>query len=146
MYWRDGSSKHHQKPMRIVYGGLHSACVRHATLLINDSTLDDHETQNVTPDTSWLDAPPLNISSRLRGPASPLANGGRLSRIIDRTAEKEKLAAATHEEALRILRAQNRFVGGTRMRLSDLVQLETDEFDRPPRISRRDGNCGRRFS
>jgi uncharacterized protein (TIGR02677 family) len=97
-------------------------------LLINDSTLDHHETQNVIPDTSWLDAPPLNLSSRLRGATSPW-RGGRLTRIIDRTAEKEKLAAATHEEALRILRAQNRFVGGTRMRLSDLVQLETDEFD-----------------
>src|SRR5262245_16891435 len=97
-------------------------------LLINDSTLDHHETQNVIPDTSWLDAPPLNLSSRLRGATSPW-RGGRLTRLIDRTAEKQKLAAATHEEALRILRAQNRFIAGTRMRLSDLGQLETDEFD-----------------
>ena len=99
---------------------------RHLT--INDSTLDHHETQGVLPDTSWLDAPPLNLPSRLRG-TGPQWRGGRLSRIIDRTAEKQKLAAATYEEALRILRAQNRFVAGTRMRLSELGQLETDEFD-----------------
>ena len=97
-------------------------------LLINDSTLDHHETQNVLPDTSWLDAPPLNLSSRLRGTSSPW-RGGRLTRIIDRAAEKQKLAAATHEEALRILRAQNRFVTGNRIRLSDLGQLESDELD-----------------
>lgn len=97
-------------------------------LLINDSTLDHHETQGVLPDTSWLDAPPLSLSSRLRGTGSPW-RGGRLTRIIDRTEEKQKLAAATHEEAMRILRAQNRFVAGTRMRLSELEQLETDEFD-----------------
>jgi uncharacterized protein (TIGR02677 family) len=52
-----------------------------------------------------------------------------LSRIINRTKEKEKLAAASYEEALRILRAQNRFATGTRMRLSELAQLESDEFD-----------------
>ena len=97
-------------------------------LMINDSTLDHHETQNILPDTSWLDAPPLNLSLRLRGTSSTW-RGGRLTRIIDRTAEKQRLAAATHEEALRILRAQNRFVAGTRMRLSDLVQLESDELD-----------------
>ena len=97
-------------------------------LIINDSTLDNHETQGVLSDASWLDAPPLSVSSRLRSTSSQW-RGGRVSRIIDRTAEKEKLAAATYEEALRILRAQNRFVGGTRMRLSELAQLDTDEFD-----------------
>jgi len=96
-------------------------------LITNDSTLDHHETQVVVPETSWLDAPPLNISSRFRG--GPQWRGGRLSRLIDRTAEKQKLVAATYEEALRILRAQNRFALGTRMRLSELGQLDTDEFD-----------------
>jgi uncharacterized protein (TIGR02677 family) len=97
-------------------------------LLINDSTLDDHETQGVLPDTSWLAAPPMNLSFRFRATTSQW-RGGRSSRIIDRTAEKQKLAAATYEEALRILHAQNRFAAGSRIRLSELGQLETDEFD-----------------
>ena len=97
-------------------------------LIINDATLDQHESLGVPPDTSWLDAPPLRISLRLRTYGS-YARTGRLSRIIDRTAEKEKLAAATHEEALRILKAQGRFATGSRMRLSELEQLDSDEFD-----------------
>ena len=60
------------------------------------------------------------------GRFSPAAD---LSCIIDRTAEKEKLAAAAHEEALRILSAQGRFGVGGRMRLSELEHLETGEFD-----------------
>jgi uncharacterized protein (TIGR02677 family) len=104
--------------------GLGSA--RH--LIINDATLDDHEAQDVSANTSWLDAPPLRISMRLRD-YSNNSRTGMLSRIIDRTEEKEKLAAATREEALRILNAQSRFGTGRRMRLSELDHLETAEFD-----------------
>jgi uncharacterized protein (TIGR02677 family) len=97
-------------------------------LIVNDRTLDDHETGDVPANTSWLDAPPLRISKRFRqydnGPQT-----GMLSRIIDRTADREKLAAATHEEALRILKAQTRFGTGRRIRLSELEHLETGEFD-----------------
>jgi uncharacterized protein (TIGR02677 family) len=104
--------------------GLGSA--RH--LVINDRTLDDHETSDVPAKTSWLDAPPLRISKRFRH-YSDSPQTGMLSRIVDRTAEKEKLAAATHEEALRLLRAQSRFGTGHRIRLSELEQLEPGEFD-----------------
>jgi uncharacterized protein (TIGR02677 family) len=97
-------------------------------LIVNDRTLDDHETRDVPANTSWLDAPPLRISKRFRHDSNS-PQTGMLSRIIDRTADKEKLAAATHEEALRLLRAQNRFGTGRRMRLSELEQLETGEFD-----------------
>lgn len=95
-------------------------------LIVNDHTLDDHET--VPPNTSWLNAPPLRISKRFRHSG----NGpqiGILNRIIDRTADRERLAAATHEEALRILKAQSRFGTGHRIRLSELEHLETGEFD-----------------
>jgi uncharacterized protein (TIGR02677 family) len=97
-------------------------------LIVNDRTLDDHETRDVPANTSWLDAPPLRISKRFRHDVNS-PQTGMLSRIIDRTADKEKLAAATHEEALRLLRAQNRFGTGRRIRLSELEQLETGEFD-----------------
>src|SRR5213593_4738103 len=97
-------------------------------LIINDQTLDEYEARQVPANTSWLDAPPVRIAMRHRdyGRFSPAAD---LSCIIDRTAEKEKLAAAAHEEALRILSAQGRFGAGGRMRLSELEHLETGEFD-----------------
>jgi uncharacterized protein (TIGR02677 family) len=96
-------------------------------LIVNDATLDDHEAQDVRPNVSWHDAPPLRTCVRFRDHhRSP---PGGLSRIIDRTAEKEKLAAAAREDALRILNARARFGAGGRMRLSELEHLEAREFD-----------------
>src|SRR5262249_28422620 len=97
-------------------------------LIINEATLDDHDARAVSPDTSWYDAPPLHLSMRLRERGS-YSRTGRMSRIIDRTAAKEDLAAATHMEALSILKAQTRFGTGARIRLSDLEKLDTGEFD-----------------
>jgi uncharacterized protein (TIGR02677 family) len=97
-------------------------------LIINDATLDDYEAQACPASTSWLDAPPLRISTTLRDSGSD-SRTGRLSRIIDRTDEKEKLAAATREEAMRIMNAQARFGTGRRMRLSELEHLDPGEFD-----------------
>jgi uncharacterized protein (TIGR02677 family) len=97
-------------------------------LIVNDATLDDHEAQESPANMSWLDAPPLKLSPRLRTSVN-YSRTGRLSRIIDRTAEKEKLAAAADEEARRILNAQSRFAVSGRMRLSELERLETGEFD-----------------
>jgi uncharacterized protein (TIGR02677 family) len=97
---------------------------RHLT--INDATLGEREAQDVPANTSWLDAPPLRIRPEdYRGSAR--TNG--LSRIVDRSAEKEKLAVATHDEAMRLLTAQQRFGTGNRIRLSELEHLEIDEFE-----------------
>src|SRR5262249_40313661 len=52
-----------------------------------------------------------------------------LSRIVDRTAEKEKLAAAARDAALRLVTAQARFGTGRRIRLSELEFLEPGEFE-----------------
>ncbi len=100
-------------------------------LLVNDRTLDDHETRAIPANTSWLDAPPLRISTRFRrrGDSPQTGQTGMLSRMIDRTADKERLAAAAHEEAVRILQAQSRFGTGHRLRLSELENLEPGEFD-----------------
>jgi len=118
-----GSDAEAHRLWRAVFG-LSSA--RH--LIINDATLDDQEAEGVPANTSWLDAPPLRISIRLRRYGGT-SQTGSLSRIIDRTAEKEKLAAAAHEEALSILNAQRRFGTGRRMRLSELEHLDTGEFE-----------------
>lgn len=96
-------------------------------LIINDETLDDRESQEVPATTSWLDAPPLRLSYRRDSRSD--SRIGELSRMIDRSAEKEKLAAACQEEAQRLLNAQRRFGTGNRIRLSELEQLETGDFD-----------------
>ena len=99
---------------------------RHLT--INDEALDDHASRVVPANISWLDAPTFRIYMHVRNWAGN-SEKRTLTRIIDRTAEKEKLAAATREEALRILDAQRRFGTGRRMRLSELEHLEPVEFD-----------------
>jgi uncharacterized protein (TIGR02677 family) len=96
-------------------------------LLVNDRTLDNHEKADVRPGTSWFDAPPLRIASSFRHDANQV-RPALLSRIVDRTEEKQKLAAAAHAEALSIVKAQKRF-GTGRIRLSQLEHLESDEFD-----------------
>jgi hypothetical protein len=97
-------------------------------LIVNEATLDDHELHDVSAGTSWMDAPPLRISRRLRAYGNH-SRAGRLSRIIDRTKEKEKLAAATRQERLQLMAAQSRFATGQRLRLSELDHVESDEFD-----------------
>ena len=97
-------------------------------LLINEATLDELEARHVPPNTTWLDAPPLLIPAGVQD-YSGSAQAGGLTYIVDRSAEKQKLAAAAHEEAVRILNAQSRFGTGARMRLSELDQLETGELD-----------------
>ncbi len=91
-------------------------------LLVDDATLDLYEALALNADTSWLEAPPLQASMRHPRP-------GGLTRIIDRTEEKEKLNVATHQETLRIVTARARFETGRRMRLSELEHLETSEFE-----------------
>jgi uncharacterized protein (TIGR02677 family) len=97
-------------------------------LLINEATLDDFEAHHLPANISWREAPPLRIQTGFRDYSSSAQAGG-LTYIVDRTAEKEKLAAAAHDEAVRILNAQSRFGTGDRMRLSQLEDLEKDEFD-----------------
>jgi uncharacterized protein (TIGR02677 family) len=117
------SDGHAHRLWRSVFG---LSTARH--LMVNEATLDEHEVQDISSNTSWLDSPPLRISSRLRA-SGTYSRTGRLSRIIDRTAEKNKLAAAAHEEAIRILSAQDRFGIGHRFRLSELGQLDHNAFD-----------------
>jgi uncharacterized protein (TIGR02677 family) len=97
-------------------------------LIIDDETLTDRESQAVPATTSWLHAPPLRLSMDPSDRLSESRTGG-LSRMIDRSAEKEKLAAASHEESQSLLNARRGFGSGNRIRLSDLKQMETAEFD-----------------
>jgi len=97
-------------------------------LAVDDATLDDRAAQHVPPHTSWLDAPPLRVPARLLDSRVNTRTGG-LSRMIDRSAEKQKLAAASQREAQRLLNAHHRFGNGNRIRLSELEQLQDGEFE-----------------
>jgi len=97
-------------------------------LSINEATLDEREARHVLPNTSWLDAPPLRLSENISDRRGSWFTGG-LSRIIDRSSEKEKLAAAAHEESRRLLETQHRLGSGDRIRLSQLENLEANEFE-----------------
>ena len=97
-------------------------------LSIDQASLDDRESRHIPANTSWLDAPPLRIFETVPVRRSNWLTGG-LSRIIDRSSEKEKLAAAAHEESQRLLETQRRFGSGNRIRLSELEHLEANEFE-----------------
>jgi uncharacterized protein (TIGR02677 family) len=97
---------------------------RHLT--INEATLGDRDAQDIPANTSWMDAPPLRIvASEYRG----AVRTDGLSRIIDRTTEKDRLAAAIQEDAQRLLNAQHPFGNGTRIRLSELQHLSAGELE-----------------
>lgn len=96
-------------------------------LLVDADTLEQREAHPVPTRTSWLDAPPLRISPRLRSSGRYLRRG-RPNEVIDRSREKALLAEAAAMEARQIAAARLRLGTGMRMRLSDLAPLEPTEF------------------
>jgi uncharacterized protein (TIGR02677 family) len=102
--------------------GLSSA--RHLT--IDDATLGEREAQDIPANTSWRDAPPLRMAA---GGYRSASHTEGLSRIIDRSAEKERLAAAIRDDAQQLLNAQHSFGDGNRIRLSDLEHLTAGKFE-----------------
>jgi len=103
--------------------GLHPS--RH--LRINAETLAVWDEVQPAPSTSWLDAPSLQISPRLRQYGST-QHRGRRSAIIDRTLEKKHLADLAAREASQLARARARLAGNRPILLSHLHVLEPLEF------------------
>ncbi len=96
-------------------------------LSVDADTLEQREARPVPATTSWLDAPPLRISPRLRSSGRYLRRG-RPNDVIDRSREKELLAEAAAIETRQIAAARQRLATGGRMRLSNLGSLEPIEF------------------
>jgi uncharacterized protein (TIGR02677 family) len=96
-------------------------------LQINEETLDRFEARPISTNTSWLDAPPLRISPRLRKTGRHTRRG-RLNHVIDRSREKALLAEAAETEARQIAAAQTRLAEHHPTRLSEIGDLEWDEF------------------
>lgn len=77
--------------------------------------------------TSWLDAPPLTISPRLReyGEAVPR---GPLARVRDRSRDRELMARQLAEESRQVEAARQRLATGRPTRLSELGELDPQAF------------------
>jgi uncharacterized protein (TIGR02677 family) len=96
-------------------------------LVVDDDTLDARDAIPVAPRTSWLEAPPVRISPRLRATGRH-ARRGPPSAVVDRSREKALLARLAAEEAAQAEAAERRLATGARMRLSEMGRLEAAEF------------------
>jgi uncharacterized protein (TIGR02677 family) len=101
-----------------------SSC-RH--LSIDQASLVDREARPIPAQTSWLEAPALRISPRLRA-SGRYTRRGRPNNVIDRSADKQRLAALAREEAAQIAAAQRRIARGERVRLSEIGELDELSF------------------
>jgi uncharacterized protein (TIGR02677 family) len=99
---------------------------RHLT--VDDDTLVARDQAPVPAATSWLDAPPVVISPRLRR-TGHYTRRGRISDVIDRTAEKRYLAELAAAEAAQLAAARAQLLTDGATRLSDLSELDPLAFE-----------------
>lgn len=105
--------------------GLHGS--RHLT--IDGDTLDVRADNPVPAATSWLAAPSIEISPRLRKTGS-YERRGRANKVVDRSEQRRYLAelAAKEAEQTRLARAALVAVAGTPVRLSAVGELDEPAF------------------
>ncbi len=96
-------------------------------LKVDADTLDARADDPVPASTSWLDAPPLEVSPQLRR-TGRYVRRGRPSTIIDRSEEKALLARQAAEEAAQLAAARAQLVTDGTVRLSDLRDLDRQAF------------------
>lgn len=104
--------------------GLSSA--RH--LSVDPATLAARDQQAVASSESWLKAPPLLLSPRLRA-SGKHSRPGRANSVIDRSEAKSRLSHLAQEAQARLAEAEARIATGIPFRLSALGQLRRAEFD-----------------
>lgn len=90
-------------------------------------SLDVSCEDEVPASTSWLDAPPLTINPRLReyGEAAPR---GPLTKIRDRSRERDLMRRQLAEESRQVEAARRRMATGRPTRLSELGELDPHAF------------------
>lgn len=96
-------------------------------LKVDGDTLDDRASQPVAAATSWLEAPPLQVSPQLRR-TGQYVRRGRPASVIDRTADKQLLASQAHDEAVQLAAARAQLVTAGTVRLSELEDLDAGAF------------------
>lgn len=77
---------------------------------------------------SWLDGEPLHVAPRLRRTGRYLPRGRPVS-VVDRSAEKARLAKEAESEAAQLAEARRWLAAAGPTRLSTLGQLPRDAFD-----------------
>jgi uncharacterized protein (TIGR02677 family) len=97
-------------------------------LQVDTDTLDARDAEPVPAHTSWLAAPPLRLSPRLRA-TGRAARRGPPAAVIDRSAAKALLAEQAAAEAAQLDAARARLATGRPTRLSELGELDPDAFD-----------------
>jgi uncharacterized protein (TIGR02677 family) len=102
------------------------APARHLT--VDHDTLVDRDQAPVPPSTSWLDAPPVRISPRLRR-TGRVTRRGRVNDVIDRSKEKELLQRLVAEEAAQVAAARRQLITHGPVRLSGLGPLDPMAFE-----------------
>ncbi len=96
-------------------------------LKIDDATLDELNSYPVSSQTSWFDAPPIQVSPRLRA-TGKYHRPGAPKAVVDLSRDKEQLEREAEAEAEQIAAAQRRFATGQPIRLSEIGRLERTEF------------------
>ncbi len=96
-------------------------------LRVEQETLDLRDDDPVVPSTSWLDAPPIVMSPRLRQTGRH-APRGPAKAIIDRSREKQLVTEAMAAEAEQLQAARQRLATGGTFRLSEIGFLNSVEF------------------
>lgn len=94
---------------------------------IDADTLAEREQEPVPPSTPWWQAPQLRISPRLRQTGS-YERRGKPTRVVDRSAQREHLAALAAVEAKQTAAARARLATGGPVRLSELGVLDAEAF------------------
>lgn len=96
-------------------------------LKVDADTLDARADDPVPATTSWLDAPPLQVSPQLRR-TGQYVRRGRPATIVDRSAEKALLAQQAEQEAAELAAARAQLVTDGTVRLSELGDLDRSAF------------------
>ena len=99
---------------------------RHLT--VDQDTLTERDQSPVPAATSWLDAPPVRISPRLRR-TGRTTRRGRVNDVIDRTREKQLLARLAAEESAQLAAARAQLCTDGPVRLGQLGPLDRIAFD-----------------
>lgn len=87
----------------------------------------DAEPLEATAATSWLDAPTVEVSARLRASGSYQRRGAP-SKVVDRTAAKQALEHQIEAEREQTEKAKESLATGRPILLSELKELDRQEF------------------
>ncbi|WP_033289936.1 TIGR02677 family protein [Amycolatopsis jejuensis] len=101
------------------------SAARHLT--VDSDTLRAREENPVPASTPWAQAPPLEISPRLRKTGS-YERRGKPNRVVDRSKQRRYLAALAAREAAETAAARAALVTSRPTRLADLGELDPNTF------------------